>query len=168
VRVAKFVTLDAPWPWLRQTPRGDGVFGDTRFVFDRDCKTYDYLVVFNQLPSDLAESPEPERAIFVASEPAGIKRYDPAFLRQFGTVIPNDPDTAHSGCIFSQVGSPWHIGIPTGQIARYGESLSFGQLAQASGSKPKLMSVICSDKAFTPAHRQRLDLVKALPNPFGG
>jgi hypothetical protein len=167
MRIAKFVTLDDPWPWRRQTPRGDGVFGDTRFVFDRDCKSYDYLVVFNQLPPELAERPEPQRAIFVAPEPAIIKRYDPAFLRQFGTVIAGNPDTVHPGCILSQVGSPWHVGVPTDQIARYGESLSFEQLAQPVAAKPKLMSVICSDKAFTPAHRRRLELVKALQDHFG-
>ena len=167
MRIAKFVTLDDPWPWPRQTPRGDGVFGDTRFVFDRGCKSYDYLVVFNQLPPELAESPEPQRAIFIAPEPASIKRYDPAFLRQFGTVITHDPDTTHPGCIFSQVGSPWHVGVPTGRTARYGESLSFEQLAQPAGAKPKLISVICSDKAFTPEHRCRLELVKALQAHFG-
>jgi len=166
-RVAKFVTLDYPWPWLRQTPSGDGVFGDTRFVFDRDLRDYDYLIVFNQLPPDLHVRIDPQRAIFVAAEPANIKRYDATFLRQFGTVITNDRDTPHPARIFSQVGAPWHIGVPTGQLARYGESLSFAQLERLSGPKRKLVSVICSDKSDTPAHRRRLDFVAALRAHFG-
>jgi hypothetical protein len=166
-RVAKFLTLDYPWPWLRQTPGGDGVFGETRFVFDRGCRDYDYLVVFNQIPPELNERIDPRRAVFVAAEPINIKRYDFRFLRQFGTIITNDRDTPHPRRIFSQVGAPWHIGVPTGQLARYGESVSFAQLERLSGPKTKLVSVICSDKDFTPAHRRRLEFVNALRAHFG-
>jgi hypothetical protein len=166
-RVAKFVTLDAPWPWLRQTLGGGGVFGGTRFVFDRACREYDYLVVFNQLPPELNETIDPDRAVFVAAEPACIKRYDARFLGQFGTIITNDRDTWHRNRIFSQVGAPWHIGVSTGQISRYGESLSFDALKGLSGPKSRLVSVICSDKAFTPGHRRRLELVAALREHFG-
>jgi len=166
-RIVKFLTVNHPHVWARQTPRGDGVFGNTRFVFDPDCTQYDYLVVFNELPPEVKEKVDRQRVIFVAAEPANIKRYRRDFLDQFGTVVTNDTAMPHPNCIFSQVGAPWHIGLRTEDPGRAGENLTFEQIERLSRPKSELISLVCSNKAFTPTHRRRLELARALGQHFG-
>jgi Glycosyltransferase family 10 (fucosyltransferase) C-term len=167
VRTAKFVTTSTPWPWKRQTPKGDGVFGNTRFVFDLEEKQYDFLVVYDGAPNGVEDRIRPGRAVFVAGEPATVKRYSRRFLDQFGTVLTSDRSTRHANRIFTQAGLPWHIGVPTGKVARYHESLDFATLECLSGEKTKLISVICSNKTMTPAQQMRIPFVRTLKAHFG-
>jgi hypothetical protein len=166
-RTAKFVTTSTPWPWKRQTPKGDGVFGNTRFVFDFEEKQYDYLIVYDGLPNGIADRIRPGRAVFVAGEPATVKRYSTRFLAQFGTVLTSDRSTQHANRIFTQAGLPWHIGVPADKVARYHESLDFAALERLSGEKTKLISVICSNKTMTPAQQLRIPFARALKDHFG-
>jgi hypothetical protein len=167
VRTAKFVTTSESWPWMRQTPKGDGVFGKTRYIFDPAETTYDFLIVFDAVPSGLEDRIASRHAVFVAGEPVTVKRYSRRFLAQFGTVLTSDRSTPHANRIFTQTGLPWHIGVPTGKVARYNESLDFTALERLSGEKTKLISVICSNKAMTPAQRLRIPFARALKDHFG-
>jgi Glycosyltransferase family 10 (fucosyltransferase) C-term len=166
-RTAKFVTTSAAWPWKRQTPKGDGIFGNTRFIFDGEEAPYDFLLVYDGLPNGFAERIRPESAIFAAGEPATVKRYSRRFLAQFGTILTSDRSTPHANRIVTQTGLPWHIGVPTAKVARYHESLDFAALARLSGEKTKLISVICSNKTMTPAQQLRIPFARALKDHFG-
>lgn len=163
----KFVSAHFPWPWHRQTPLGDGVFEEVRFLFDPAAEDYDYTVIFEALPQGFSERVVSERTIFVAAEPPNVKRYRADFLAQFGTVLTADRQTTHPGAYFTQLGLPWHIGMPVGQPDRYGEAMSFTDLAALKPQKTKLASVICSNKVMTPEHRRRLDFVRTLQETFG-
>jgi hypothetical protein len=166
-RTAKFVTTNTPWPWKRQTPKGDGVFGNTRFVFDLEEKQYDFLIVHDGVPDGMEDRIRPGSAIFVAGEPVTVKRYSGRFLAQFGTVLTSDRSTPHANRIFTQTGLPWHIGVPNGKMPRHHEGLDFAALERLSGEKTKLMSVICSNKTMTPAQQMRIPFVRALKDHFG-
>jgi hypothetical protein len=167
VRTVKFVTTSTPWPWKRQTPKGDGVFGNTRFVFDLEEEQCDFLVVYDGAPNGIEDRIWPGRAVFVAGEPVTVKRYSRRFLAQFGTVLTSDRSTPHANRIFTQAGLPWHIGVPTDKVARYHESLDFAALERLSGEKTKLISVICSNKTMTPAQQMRIPFARALKAHFG-
>lgn len=167
VRTAKFVTTSDSWPWTRQTPNGDGIFGNTRYIFDPQERAYDFLVVFDAVPSGLKERIGRRHAVFVAGEPVTVKRYSRRFLAQFGTVLTSDRSTPHPNRIFTQAGLPWHIGVPTGKVARYNESRDFAALQRLSGEKTKLISVICSNKTITPAQQLRIPFARALKDHFG-
>jgi hypothetical protein len=167
VRTAKFVTTSMRWPWKRQTPKGDGVFGNTRFVFDSAENQYDFLIVYDGVPNGVEERIRHGRALFAAGEPVAVKRYSSRFLAQFGTVLTSDRSTPHANRVFTQTGLPWHIGVPNGKIARLHESLDFAALERLSGEKTKLMSVICSNKTMTPAQRLRMPFARALKDHFG-
>jgi hypothetical protein len=167
VRTAKIVATSESWPWTRQTPKGDGVFGNTRYIFDPGERTYDFLIVFDAVPGELKERVRPRRAVFVAGEPVTVKRYSRRFLAQFGTILTSDRSTPHANRILTQAGLPWHIGVPTGKVARYRESLDFTALERLSGEKTKLISVICSNKTITPAQQLRIPFARALKDHFG-
>jgi hypothetical protein len=165
--VVKFVSIDHAGLWARQIPDRDGIVAGIRFVFDPSCADYDFLVVFNGVPEHFADRVKRSRAVFVAGEPTGIKRYDRRFLAQFGTIVTTDRDTPHPNRIASHGGIPWHIGIPMKDIARRRNCLGYRDLERLTNKRTKLLSVICSTKTMTPAQRQRVALVQALKAHFG-
>ncbi|NTU76799.1 MAG: hypothetical protein HGA90_03150 [Alphaproteobacteria bacterium] len=155
------------WPWQRQTPAHDGVFGACRFIFDGQGP-FDYAVVYDGLTQNLALSLPRERTLFVASEPVNVKRYNPRFTAQFGALISADPCDPHPRKIMRQAGLPWHYGIRTAEPARHHEALTFRDLNETKPTpKTKDISIICSNKNFTPEHRQRLRFVEELKAILG-
>jgi Glycosyltransferase family 10 (fucosyltransferase) C-term len=164
--VAKFASTDA-WFWPRQTPEGDGVMGGVRFAFDPACRNYDFLVVFNDMPAQFEDRVKRSRTLFVAGEPTSVKRYDRRFLAQFGTIVTSDPDTGHGNRIASHGGIPWQIGIAMKQPGAVHKYFDYRALERLSNKRSKLLSVICSNKALTPAQRLRIPFVGALKSHFG-
>lgn len=165
--VVKFVTIDHAGLWARQTPDGDGVMGGIRFVFDPSCTDYDFLVVFNGVPEPFTDRVKRSRAIFVAGEPTGIKRYERRFLAQFGTIVSTDCDTPHPNRIASHGGIPWQIGFPMVRAGTPRKCLGYRELERLTNKRSKLLSVICSTKTLTPAQRLRISFVQALKSHFG-
>jgi hypothetical protein len=93
--VIKGVRKNADW-LLRKVPGGRGEWGPCRFITDPNASDYDWLVVYDDLPSCEGERYSTyveklacprENTIFMMAEPAGIKTYGYYFLNQFGTVI---------------------------------------------------------------------------------
>jgi hypothetical protein len=164
--VAKFVSTDA-WFWARQTPEGEGVIGGVRFAFDPACRDYDFLVVFNDVPAQFEDRVRRSRTVFVAGEPTSVKRYDRRFLAQFGTIVTSDPDTRHFNRIASHGGIPWQIGVGMKQPGAVHKYFDYRALAGLSNKRSKLLSVICSNKALTPAQQLRIPFVQALKSHFG-
>jgi hypothetical protein len=165
--VAKFVANGSTRLLARQIPNGDGVMGKTRFVFDAACTDFDVLVVFDGVPKNFTSRAARSQAVFVAGEPTSVKRYDRDFLAQFGTVVTTDRDTPHPNRIFCQPGIPWHIGIPMKRGGSARQCLGYPELERLTGRKTKLLSVICSTKAITPAQRLRIPFAQALKAHFG-
>ncbi|MCF7674365.1 MAG: hypothetical protein K9N23_03710 [Akkermansiaceae bacterium] len=99
---------DAPTRW-----------GNCEFVFDRHCRDYDWLVVWDDLPSVSGERHtlwvEPlacprENTLLVTTEPSTVKVYGSGFLRQFGHVLTSQEPSAigrHPGAIYSQTSYVW-------------------------------------------------------------
>ena len=164
----RFLTVHAGWPWLRQFPNSDGMWGNVRFKLSGDHEECDFLVVFDQIAEEITIKCAPENTLFLASEPSNVKRYRDDFLRQFATVLTTDRDTAHPNKIYGQPGLPWQIGINHHDPRMVENALRFGDLvALFDLPKTKEISVICSDKVITAEHERRLAFVRRLTEHFG-
>lgn len=154
------------WPWDRQTPDHDGIFGQCKFVFNGKGP-FDYVVVYDGLSEKLNVPLPKERMLFVCSEPMNVKRYLPEFVQQFGHLISADPELEHPHRIQIQAGLPWHYGIKTASPDLHPLALNYRQIEADQTAKTKVLSVICSNKTFTPEHRRRIAFVEALKAIMG-
>ncbi len=83
-----------------ELPRPDN---GVHFVFDPDCRDYDWLFVYDDLPPTAGErlpvsserlSCSRARTILLTYEPSSIRCYGDDYVRQFGTVMTSqDPDS---------------------------------------------------------------------------
>lgn len=104
-----------------QLPGGVPTWGRCDFIFDPNCDTYDWLVVYDDLrpiggkpAADQTEilACHPLHTLLSTSEPPAVKCYGKAFTAQFGYVLTSQPEWAlpHPRRIFSQTGLPWFYG----------------------------------------------------------
>lgn len=166
--------LGKTWPghdadgWPARFPGGRPVWGNCHFIFDRNCRVYDWLVVYNDMPSVSGERHtlwEEELAcprkntLFVTYEPSTIKIYGNRFLNQFGWVLTSQEPWVirHPGAIFRQPGLIWY----------YAHNESRGSYDSITRNVPLTktgnISAICSTKRQrNTLHRSRYDFVMAL------
>ena len=149
----KFLTKhperDVTGIWRQFLPGGNPVVGRCRFLFDRDARDYDWLVVYDDLPSSRGERHSlweevlacpRERTLLLTSEPATVKVYGHGFLKQFGWVLTSQEPWVirHPGAIYCQ----------TGLIRFYvGDHDHVAQHPPAN--KTALISTVCSSKRQT-------------------
>lgn len=154
--------------WARQFPNKNRVWGDYRFVFDQSIKDYDYLVVYDDLPSARLERYcSPRNTIHLSTEPPTIGRYTENFLRQFAVIVTQDPQVKHSQKVFSQGGLLWWLGINAWNSEGKG-LLSFEELQSLfDRPKSKLISVTASNAKSLEGHRLRGAFARRLKEHFG-
>lgn len=153
------------WDWKRQTPHNDGIWNNTRFVFNKNIEyEFDYWIVFENLSKTETIVCNPKNTILITGEPPSVKTYHPKFLNQFGTVITCHKNIKHPNKILSHLSLPWMIGYQpqTGKFQK-----SYSELTNTQPSKKtKLLSVISSDKKLTKGHKKRLLFVQQLKKHF--
>lgn len=156
--------------WTRQFPRRDPRWGSCRFVFDPDERNYDWLVVYDDLPSHASSrhlrfyeerlSCAQSCTLLVTGEPSSVKSYGGAFLSQFGTVLSSQEPWAirHRDQVHQHCGLRWFYGRGRDH------ELDYDHLASMPvPPKPKPLSVVCSSKRQTHTlHRKRFDFVARL------
>jgi hypothetical protein len=132
--------------WQRFLPGSDTRLGDIEFRFRPDERDYDWLVVYDDLPSSGGErftrwsealACDPRNTLLITTEPSTIKIYGKAFLAQFGHVLSSQEPWAvpHPHVIFSQCGLLWF----------YGKSFE-AAAAEFPLEKPLSISTVCSSK----------------------
>lgn len=132
--------------WIRFFPQHSPNLGRCHFIFDRDCRDYDWLVVYDDLPSTSGERftrwEEPlacprSRTLLITTEPSTIKVYGRGFMRQFGWILTSQEPwaIAHPGAIYSQAGLIWFYD------GQYDDVLS-----NPPASKSATISTVCSSK----------------------
>ena len=138
--------------WLRQFPGMQPVWGHCRFVFDRDARQYDWLVVYDDVPrrdqerlslgSEVLACPR-NRTILLTTEPSMVKTYGSDYLAQFGIVVTYQEPWAisHPNLVFSHAGEHWFYGLSPTRVVSYDEIK-----ARRPPPKPKLISTVCSSK----------------------
>lgn len=132
--------------WRRYLPGSDSRQGELEFLFRRDERRYDWLVVYDDLPSAGGErftlwreelACPRHNTLLITAEPATIKVYGKAFLAQFGHVLTSQEPRAvpHPNAIFSQCGLLWFYGKSHEEAA-----------AHFPEDKPLSISTVCSSK----------------------
>ncbi len=149
--------------FLRQFPGGVPGWKNCNFVFDVDCKEYDWLVVYHDLPRDDGYFTEEklhcprERTMLITGEPSTITVFGSDYLRQFGYILTFQEPWAmkHPHCIYHHPGLIWHYGLPFGD----GEFIGYDQLvATPPPSKTKSISTVCSERTGNVTlHSTRVD-----------
>ena len=137
---------------LRSVPSTTFDGGAYEFTYDPACEDYDWLVVFDEMPSDreILRCAR-ERTILCTWEPVSIKSYSKAYTRQFGHLLTNRPPDAerHPHYHLGRGYFPWFVReVPkTGTVVE----------------KPKLLSAVCSAKQMKHTkHHARHELVSKL------
>lgn len=153
---------------LRRFPGSVPEWGRCRFVLDYDARDYDWLVVYDDLPSianerfplwveDLA-CPR-EHTLLITAEPSTIKTYGSRFLAQFGHVLTSQEPwvVRHPGAVFSQPALLWFYG-------RTDERGAYDRMSICEpGPKTSVISTVCSSKQQRHTlHQTRYRFVQSL------
>lgn len=132
--------------------------GRYEFIYDASRGDYDWLVVFDELPTKCERLACPkERTILCTWEPVSIKSYSRAYTRQFGHLLTNRPPEAerHPNYHLGRGYFPWFVHeVPkTGTVA----------------DKPRILSAVCSSKQMKHTkHHARFELVSGLAGTIPG
>lgn len=159
--------------YARQTPSGSLMSRDGRyrFVLDDSIREADFWVVQGKgIRQPASCRVAPENTLMFATEPPSVLVYPKKYLRQFGHaftcqeaigMLPNE----HSS--FPLL--PWFVGFSEQPDRSCSYSLDYDQLKAMplDDEKPKLISVITSNKAFTRGHLDRIRFVQRLKEHFG-
>ena len=163
------LSVQFPKEWiLRQTPGGEGRWGNCAFHVNDQVAECDYWVVYDKPARPESTVCPPENVILITGEPPSVARYHPRFLAQFGLVVTCHEDIEHPRVLLRQQGLPWHVGRRQRDHVNLGFSKSYDELkGTATPPKDRTLSVICSSKDFTDGHCKRNRFVQAIQARFG-
>ncbi len=148
--------------YLRRFPNREPVWGNCGFIFDRECRDYDWLVVYDDLPRDFPEEKlacPRKNTLLITGEPSSITYYGKSFLAQFGHVLTSQEPWAvkHPVVIRRQAGLLWYYG-GSDERGSYDHLVSM-----PPPHKTKAISTVCSTKAMRHTlHSLRLDFTRRL------
>ena len=154
--------------WLGRFPGGVPRWGRCEFVFDPAARDYDWLVVYDDLPSAPGRDVEVlacprEHTLLITAEPSSVKVYGPRYTRQFGWVLTSQEPWAlsHPRAIRSQPGLVWYYGATGHGDAVISPRGRFDAVAaHVPLAKTRLLSTVCSTKRQRHTlHHQRVRFV---------
>jgi len=155
--------------WLHQFPHNEPVWGHCEFIFQRDAREYDWLLVYDDLP---ARSGEPKKTtkeklacprahtLLVTTEPSSIKIYGNDYTSQFGAVLTSQPEWAlpHPTRIFSQPALHWFYGVGSREVMPFDLMLE-----RPKADKSRAVSMVYSPKSMRHTlHHQRARFMRWL------
>jgi hypothetical protein len=163
----KFLTKhkerDVTHIWRRFFPRQNPTWDACQFIFDREERNYDWLVVYDDLPAVHGErhtlweerlACPRQNTLLMTVEPANIKVYGTGFLEQFGWVLTSQEPWVinHPGVIRSQTGMVWFYPGNYDEIA-----------AHVPEHKTANISTVCSSKQQKHTlHKRRYEFTQQL------
>jgi len=153
---------------LRQFPQGVPTWNNCRFEFNHDCREYDWLAVYHDLPSlsgffteEKLACPR-EKTILITGEPSTITVFGKDYLRQFGCILTFQEPWAvkHNNAVFHHPGLTWHYGFNFCK----NEHLSWDAIALTPPlTKNQLISTMCSQRSGRiTLHNQRVVFTQKL------
>ena len=154
-------------PVLRQVPRAVPNWCNHKFVTEcSEEQVVDAWFVYDNLVKPETHRVDRRKTMLITGEPPSIRRYRSVFTSQFGAVRTSHAAIEHPQTTRGHEAQVWHFGMHP--CRTHPEILDYDTLASMScPKKPKLLSVISSNKAITEDHRQRLRFVDELKNAFG-
>lgn len=131
---------------FRQSPRNSHLVSNLFFEMNKFDGSYDYVVVFEDLPNELTVDCKKGGLILCALESPSINLYNEKFLAQFDVVISCQENLKHKKLINDLTTTFWRV------------QKSFDELIETSPfPKMKKVSIISSNKTQTVGHRKRLE-----------
>lgn len=158
-------------PILRQVPRHNATWCRHQFELDdgtqeSSSSSYDAWVVYDDLLRPTTRCCNRNRTILFTGEPPSVRRYRPPFTVQFAHIRTSHRNIKHVDAHHGHEAQPWHYGLFPCQA--HSRTLDYDDIATLTRpNKPKLLSVIASNKVITEDHRQRLNFVEQLKSVFG-
>ncbi len=140
--------------WLHQFPHNEPIWGACEFLFERDARDYDWLLVYDDLPARAGEPKKitqealacpPAHTLLVTTEPSSVKTYGDSYTRQFGAVLTSQPAWAlpHPQRIHAQPALHWFYGVGSREIVPFDR-----MLAQLPADTCHDVSMVYSPKAM--------------------
>lgn len=131
--------------WARYFDGGRTVLGDCEFVFDRDARDYDWLVVYDELPPAAGQTQKTAsealacaatNTLLITTEPESIKCYGRHYTGQFGHVLTSQPQWAlpHPRRHWQQAANHWFYGSAPGAVMSREQLLAGGRVKTADAS----------------------------------
>ncbi|MEE1121807.1 MAG: glycosyltransferase family 10 [Prevotella sp.] len=155
---------------LRQTHNGNGISscGKYQFFINEDIDSPDFVIVRGKaVRQPVTLHVAPENTILTTSEPYSVLSYPKKYCRQFGLVCSCQKELKHHNIRYTPAILPWFTAA-TFDHGNGTATLTYDELkAMPTPKKPKLMSVITSNKAFTQGHQERIDFVEKLKKHYG-
>jgi len=177
--VAKGNRIEHAPLWKRQLPGNQSLWKNCQFVFDPECREYDWLVVYDDLSTQGSErfsqrietlACPARNTIFITAEPSSIKVYGNDFLNQFGIVISSQEPwaTPAKGLVLHhQPALRWYYGVPWEWYKNTPSGLRTWDEMEATfpENKTQTISTVTSSKQMTcTEHKTRFDFVQYLKN----
>lgn len=154
----------SPATLIRQFPNLAPQWDNCRFTFDVDCREYDWLVVYHDLPAgdsrfttvEHLACPR-ERTMLLTGEPSTITVFGIDYLKQFGCIVTFQEPWAmrrHPQVFFRHPGLIWHYGLASWD----GDCTTWDEMAAASPpEKTEVISTVCSARSGkTTLHSERV------------
>ncbi|MDX1925222.1 MAG: glycosyltransferase family 10 [Pirellulaceae bacterium] len=164
-RVLITTTLDESL-LARQTPQGSGRWDEFQFLLQPDGDPVDAWVVYDDLRRPVSQLCPPANTLLITGRPASLRQYRSRYTSQFSQVWSSHTNIAHPHVTLRYEAQPWLYAWQSANV--HGQQLGLNELrALERPHKPKLLSVLCSDRAVTADHRQRLDFVRYLQSELG-
>jgi hypothetical protein len=166
VRAHIFTNVN-PSLFKKHFPRFDPELDGIRFSFGLDIPAdMDVLIVYTRASYSIPTSLPPERTVFVAAEPDDIHPYSKGFLNQFGIVLSATDKALKTEHWRTACCTLWFAGIDfRGALSGYPEEMLKGIdwfRSVEMPAKQDRISIVTSNKSFTPYHRKRLEFIDAL------
>jgi len=149
--------------FIRQFPLSYPQWGNCHFDFDVDCREYDWLVVYQDIPKDTSYLSEEklacprEKTMLITGEPSSITVFGTDYIRQFGCILTFQEPWAmrHPNVIYHHPGLMWFYGMPFGE----GEYVTWDQMAAMEPMmKTRSISTVCSERSGkTTLHSDRVN-----------
>lgn len=161
-------TAHVPWPFLRQTENGHGKWQNAHFRFNTDqANDCDFLGVYDEPHQAITTTIPWENRILFLGEPPSIRSYPLKYLNQFGIVVcPYDIGKIKGRQVKTHTSLPWHFGVTRSTTNSQFMDFKFLLSMPLPEKKPGI-SVVCSNKAITPEHVQRLQFLEKLKQAIG-
>lgn len=156
--------------FIRQTPNGNSIWGDFIFIFNEDIEECDYWIVYEGITSVEKTKCYVQNTIFFSAEPPSIKNYSKSFLNQFNTIFSCHNNLNHSNVIHTHPSLPWFVGLNFDFKTKTWDKLNKKKyddfVNDSIEVKSKLISIITSNKTFTPGHKSRINFLNQIKNEF--
>ncbi len=151
----------------RQTPHGSGHWDEFQFLFEPDGDPVDAWVIYDDLKQPVSQVCPPANTLLITGCPASLRQYRSRYTSQFGQIWTSHANIDHPHVTLRHEAQHWHYGLKNGSA--HGHPLAIEELqALARPDKPKLLSVLCSEKSVTADHRRRLGFVRYLQVELSG